>query len=100
MLCSRIKLIIHPLCLLPVQNCDHFQLFLKNDNLSITCKITIIGHPNPKNCADDSMASSFRIGVVRNYLQGLGGVGKLEKMVRHKKARISICYPVSVCLKG
>ena len=75
MLCSRIKLIIHPLCLLPVQNCDHFQLFLKNDNLSITCKITIIGHPNPKNCADDSMASSCWMGAMRNSLNGWGGGG-------------------------
>ena len=27
-------------------------------------------------------------------------VGKLEKLVRLKKASFSICYPVSVCLEG
>ena len=31
---------------------------------------------------------------------GVRGVGKLEKLVRLKKASFSICYPVSVCLEG
>jgi hypothetical protein len=39
-------------------------------------------------------------GETRNVLKGWGGVGKLENLVRLKKARLSICYPVSVCLEG
>jgi hypothetical protein len=36
----------------------------------------------------------------KNSLKGWGGVGKLENLVRLKKASFSICYPVSVHLEG
>jgi hypothetical protein len=36
-----------------------------------------------------------------NFLKEWGGVGKLENLVRLKKASFSICYySVSVCLEG
>ena len=88
----RIKLVIHPIYFLPVENKIIFKL-------SIIYKLTRTRHPTSRNQDDNSPQLPPAENGDEKFSKGLGRGWKIRRLVRLKKANFSICCAVSAYLE-